>query len=143
MGSRRDSRTAYVDAHVGGRLRERRILLGLSQTRLGESLGLSFQQIQKYERGIDRISVGRLVHLAHVLEVPITYFFDELSEPGDGGGSGGLALAVTKAGTGETAEDPMSKRETLELVRAYYQIEQPELRKHVFALIRSIASREH
>ena len=143
MGSRRDSRTAYVDAHVGGRLRERRILLGLSQTRLGESLGLSFQQIQKYERGIDRISVGRLVHLAHVLEVPITYFFDELSEPGDGGGSGGLALAVAKAGTGETAEDPMSKRETLELVRAYYQIEQPELRKHVFALIRSIASREH
>lgn len=143
MGSRRDSRTAYVDAHVGGRLRERRILLGLSQTRLGESLGLSFQQIQKYERGIDRISVGRLVHLAHVLEVPITYFFDELSEPGDGGGSGGLALAVTKAGVGETAEDPMSKRETLELVRAYYQIEQPELRKHVFALIRSIASREH
>jgi transcriptional regulator with XRE-family HTH domain len=104
---------------------------------------LSFQQIQKYERGIDRISVGRLVHLAHVLEVPITYFFDELSEPGDTGGSGALALAVTKAGIGETAEDPMSKRETLELVRAYYQIEQPELRKHVFALIRSIASREH
>ena len=140
MGSRRDSRTAYVDAHVGGRLRERRILLGLSQTRLGESLGLSFQQIQKYERGIDRISVGRLVHLAHVLEVPITYFFDELSEPGD---SAGLLAGIAKASTGEAAEDPMSKRETLELVRAYYQIEQTELRKHIFALIRSIASREH
>lgn len=140
MGSRRDSRTAYVDAHVGGRLRERRILLGLSQTRLGESLGLSFQQIQKYERGIDRISVGRLVHLAHVLEVPITYFFDELSQPGD---SGDVAILATKPGIGEAAEDPMSKRETLELVRAYYQIEQPELRKHIFALIRSIASREH
>ncbi len=140
MGSRRDSRTAYVDAHVGGRLRERRILLGLSQTRLGESLGLSFQQIQKYERGIDRISVGRLVHLAHVLEVPITYFFDELSEPGE---SGGLAARVAISSAGESAEDPMSKRETLELVRAYYQIEQPELRKHIFALIRSIASREH
>ena len=132
--------TAYVDAHVGGRLRERRILLGLSQTRLGESLGLSFQQIQKYERGIDRISVGRLVHLAHVLEVPITYFFDELSEPGE---TVGLAASVAKANAGEAAEDPMSKRETLELVRAYYQIEQPELRKHIFALIRSIASREH
>ena len=140
MGSRRDSRTAYVDAHVGGRLRERRILLGLSQTRLGESLGLSFQQIQKYERGIDRISVGRLVHLAHVLEVPITYFFDELSESGD---TAGLLAGIGKASTGETAEDPMSKRETLELVRAYYQIEQTELRKHIFALIRSIASREH
>jgi len=140
MGSRRDSRTAYVDAHVGGRLRERRILLGLSQTRLGESLGLSFQQIQKYERGIDRISVGRLVHLAHVLEVPITYFFDELSESGD---TAGLLAGIAKASTGEAAEDPMSKRETLELVRAYYQIEQTELRKHIFALIRSIASREH
>ena len=140
MGSRRDSRTAYVDAHVGGRLRERRILLGLSQTRLGESLGLSFQQIQKYERGIDRISVGRLVHLAHVLEVPITYFFDELSEPGE---TAGLLAGIAKASTGEAAEDPMSKRETLELVRAYYQIEQSELRKHIFALIRSIASREH
>ena len=143
MGSRRDSRTAYVDAHVGGRLRERRILLGLSQTRLGESLGLSFQQIQKYERGIDRISVGRLVHLAHVLEVPITYFFDELSQPGENAGSGESAIVATKPGIGEAAEDPMSKRETLELVRAYYQIEQPELRKHIFALIRSIASREH
>ncbi len=143
MGSRRDSRTAYVDAHVGGRLRERRILLGLSQTRLGESLGLSFQQIQKYERGIDRISVGRLVHLAHVLEVPITYFFDELSEPGDTAGPSGLSMGIAKSGSGEVAEDPMSKRETLELVRAYYQIEQTELRKHIFALIRSIASREH
>jgi transcriptional regulator with XRE-family HTH domain len=143
MGSRRDSRTAYVDSHVGGRLRERRILLGLSQTRLGESLGLSFQQIQKYERGIDRISVGRLVHLAHVLEVPITYFFEELDEPGFDEGSGSPARLNLSLSRGEQAEDPMSKRETLELVRAYYQIEQPELRKHVFALIRSIATKEH
>ena len=143
MGSRRDSRTAYVDSHVGNRLRERRILLGLSQTRLGESLGLSFQQIQKYERGIDRISVGRLVHLAHVLDVPITYFFEELSDPssinGLDDGSGPPAEAAALA----VSDDPMSKRETLELVRAYYQIEQPELRKHIFSLIRSIASREH
>lgn len=143
MGSRRDSRTAYVDAHVGNRLRERRILLGLSQTRLGESLGLSFQQIQKYERGIDRISVGRLVHLAHVLDVPITYFFEELSAP-DGVDGGDLQDSVLRSSASEgLSEDPMSKRETLELVRAYYQIEQTELRKHIFALIRSIASREH
>ena len=80
MGSRRDARTAFVDAHVGGRLRERRILLGMSQTKLGESLGLSFQQIQKCERGIDRISVGRLVHLAQVLGVPITFFFEDLDD---------------------------------------------------------------
>ena len=143
MGSRRDSRTAYVDAHVGNRLRERRILLGMSQTRLGESLGLSFQQVQKYERGIDRISVGRLVHMSHVLDVPITYFFEDLSEPA---GSHGETIDddYRISGNGaEGSEDPMSRRETLELVRAYYQIEQTELRKHVFALIRSIATREH
>ena len=113
----------------------------MSQTRLGESLGLSFQQVQKYERGIDRISVGRLVHMAHVLDVPITYFFEELAEPGEGAGSKARALAAVNGTLG--SEDPMSKRETLELVRAYYQIDQPELRKHIFSLIRSIASREH
>ena len=143
MGSRRDSRTAYVDSHVGSRLRERRILLGLSQTRLGDSLDLSFQQIQKYERGIDRISVGRLVHLAHVLEVPITYFFEELVEHGFAEGSDGPIRATLARGEDERGEDPMSRRETLELVRAYYQIDQPDLRKHVFALIRSIATKEH
>jgi transcriptional regulator with XRE-family HTH domain len=103
-------------------------------------LGLSFQQIQKYERGIDRISVGRLVHLAHVLEVPITYFFDELAEPGS---SKGPVPAAAATGATAVGEDPMSRRETLELVRAYYQIEHPDLRKHVFALIRSIATKEH
>ena len=144
MGSRRDSRTAYVDSHVGNRLRERRILLGLSQTRLGESLGLSFQQIQKYERGIDRISVGRLVHLSQVLDVPITYFFEELADPAPGDQADrSLLLDSAEAGLAALADDPMSKRETLELVRAYYKIEQPELRKHIFSLIRSIASREH
>lgn len=144
MGSRRDSRTAYVDSHVGNRLRERRILLGLSQTRLGESLGLSFQQIQKYERGIDRISVGRLVHLAQVLDVPITYFFDDLSGPEQSeGAENSLGIDAGAVAITALADDPMSKRETLELVRAYYKIEQPELRKHIFSLIRSIASREH
>lgn len=106
-------------------------------------MGLSFQQIQKYERGIDRISVGRLVHLAHVLEVPITYFFDELTEPGFATGSDGPIRGPMSMNADERAEDPMSRRETLELVRAYYQIEQPDLRKHVFALIRAIATKEH
>lgn len=143
MGSRRDARTAFVDAHVGGRLRERRILLGMSQTKLGESLGLSFQQIQKYERGIDRISVGRLVHLAQVLGVPITFFFEDLDDfepPADMPmPSWGKRGSKTKT----KVEDPMSKRETLELVRAYYEIEDPQLRKNVFALIRSISARAH
>ncbi len=115
----------------------------MSQTRLGESLGLSFQQVQKYERGIDRISVGRLVHMSHVLDVPITYFFEDLSEPGTAHGRATEDDFRISGNGAEGSEDPMSKRETLELVRAYYQIGQPELRKHVFALIRSIATREH
>ncbi len=142
MGSRRDPRAAYVDAHVGGRLRERRILLGFNQTRLGESLDLSFQQIQKYERGIDRISVGRLVHLAQALDVPITYFFEELS--GLDESTPEVLKSALKSDKSDTIPaDPMSTTETLELVQAYYQIEQPELRKRVFNLIRSLASREH
>ncbi len=142
MGSRRDPRTAYVNAHVGGRLRKRRILLGFSQTRLGESLDLSFQQIQKYERGIDRISVGRLVHLAEVLDVPITYFFEELS--GLDESTPKVLKSALKSDKSDTIPaDSMSTTETLELVRAYYQIEPPELRKRVFTLIRSLTSREH
>ncbi len=142
MGSRRDSRTAYVDAHVGNQIRKRRILMGLSQTRLGDSLGLSFQQVQKYERGIDRISVGRLVQMAEVLDVPITYFFEELSPALQIVAEGRDPEAGLAAAESAMADDPMAKRETLELVRAYYEIDQPELRRNVFGLIRSIASRE-
>ncbi len=142
MGSRREPRTAYVNAHVGGRLRERRILLGFSQTRLGESLDLSFQQIQKYEGGTDRISVGRLVHLAEVLDVPITYFFEELS--GLDESTPKVLKSALKSDKSDTIPaDSMSTTETLELVRAYYQIEPPKLRKRVFTLIRSLTSREH
>ena len=78
-----------------------------------------------------------------MLEVPITYFFEELTEPGFADGPDGRIRAAVSTGADERAEDPMSRRETLELVRAYYQIEQPDLRKHVFALIRSIATKEH
>ena len=109
--------------------------------RLGESLGLSFQQIQKYERGVDRITVGRLVHLAQVLDVPIPYFLNGLSGPVESSAAKVSKSLLKSADGGTTTNDPMSKRETLELVRAYYQIEKPELRKRVVALIRSIAFR--
>lgn len=141
MGSRRDARTAFVDAHVGGRLRERRILLGMSQTKLGELLGLSFQQIQKYERGIDRISVGRLVHLAQVLGVPITYFFEDLEDLEPPANMPMPSWGKRGSKSRPKTEDPMAKRETLELVRAYYGIEDQQLRKNIYALIRSISSR--
>lgn len=67
-----------VDVHVGTRLRQRRSLLGISQTKLGESVGLTFQQVQKYERGSNRVSSSRLFEFAQILDVPVSYFFDEL-----------------------------------------------------------------
>src|SRR4028119_2048480 len=80
----REHRPSPIDVHVGGRVRLRRTLMGMSQERLGEALGLTFQQVQKYERGVNRIGASRLFDLARVLDVPIGFFFDDM--PGGAGG---------------------------------------------------------
>src|SRR4028118_420756 len=85
----REHRPSPIDVHVGGRVRLRRTLLGMSQERLGEALGLTFQQVQKYERGVNRIGASRLFDLSRVLDVPISFFFDDM--PGAVGGSQGFA----------------------------------------------------
>ena len=76
----RESRPSPIDVHVGSRIRLRRTLLGMSQERLGESLGLTFQQVQKYERGVNRVGASRLFDLSRVLDVPISFFFDDMPE---------------------------------------------------------------
>ena len=127
-----------IDVHVGIRVRLRRTLLGLSQEKLGEAIGLTFQQVQKYERGANRVGSSRLYDLSRVLDVPIAYFFDEM--PGavqDKSPSRLMGLAHPP--TVDYEPDPMAKRETLELVRAYYKISDPALRKRLFDLIKSIA----
>ncbi|MDA8051177.1 MAG: helix-turn-helix domain-containing protein [Rhodospirillales bacterium] len=138
----RESRSSPIDAHVGSRIRLRRTLLGLSQERLGDALGLTFQQVQKYERGINRVGASRLFDLARVLDVPISFFFDDMPEPlGSSApnpastGFGGFAEAQTGFGSDQL----MSRRETIDLVRAYYRISDPAVRKRVFDLIRSLA----
>ena len=114
----------------------RRTLLGLSQEKLGEALGLTFQQVQKYERGANRIGASRLYQISHVLDVPVSFFFEELS-PGDGRmGHAGPGLAE---GGEEFEQDPLAKRETLELVRAYYRITDPRVRRRVFELVKALA----
>ncbi len=125
-----------IDAHVGARLRVRRTLLGMSQTTLGDTLGLSFQQVQKYERGTNRISAGRLFALSQMLDVPVEYFFDDMppevagSSPAQGGG---------KAKEPPNYEpDPMATRETMELVRAYYKISDPQVRKRLRELAKAL-----
>jgi transcriptional regulator with XRE-family HTH domain len=139
-----------IDIHVGKRLRLRRTLLGMSQERLGESLGLTFQQVQKYERGANRIGSSRLFELGQILDVPVSFFFDDMpGTVGGGHGSGGQGSSGASAGLAEEGaafehdlDDGLSldKRETLELIRAYYRIGDPAVRKRLFELTKALGN---
>ena len=123
-----------VDIHVGSRIRLRRTLLGMSQEKLGKAIHLTFQQVQKYERGTNRVGSSRLFQLAKVLDVPVSFFFDDMSAEIAGGGPG-------LSEPGQSFEhNPLTKRETLELVRAYHRIPDRAVRKRVFDLVKAIAA---
>ena len=124
-----------IDIHVGKRVRLRRTLLGMSQEKLGKAINLTFQQVQKYERGTNRIGSSRLYQLSQVLDIPVSYFFDDL--PSEISGLKAPGLADIKIASFEG--DPLVKRETLELVRAYYRIMDPRVRKRVFELVKAVA----
>jgi|TARA_R100001126_G_C4848687_1_gene160826 transcriptional regulator with XRE-family HTH domain len=108
----------------------------MSQEKLGEAIGLTFQQVQKYERGANRVGASRLYDLSRVLEVPVSFFFDDMPDE------------ISTKSVHERREmsespdpfdnDPMNRRETLELVRAYYRITDPTQRKRVFELVKSM-----
>ena len=137
----KESRPSPIDVHVGSRIRLRRTLLGMSQERLGEALGLTFQQVQKYERGVNRVGASRLFDLSRVLDVPISFFFDDLPEPlgaATAGTTRRQMAGFSEAQDGFGGDDTLSRRETLELVRAYYRITDPGVRKRVFELIKSM-----
>ncbi len=127
-----------VDVHVGARLRVRRTLLGMNQTKLGDAIGVAFQQVQKYENGANRISASRLFALSRLLDVPVQFFFDDMStvvaasSPAQGGGK------AKKLPSYEP--DPMATRETLELVRAYYKIEDADVRKRLRELTNALGA---
>jgi transcriptional regulator with XRE-family HTH domain len=129
-----------VDSHVGNRLRVRRTLLGLSQEKVGEAMGLTFQQVQKYERGANRIGASRLWDMSRVLDCPVSYFFEEMDDSTAG------ASPRNQAGAGDIEmpheDDPMVRRETLELVRAYYEIGDEHVRRRIYELARSLAAME-
>jgi transcriptional regulator with XRE-family HTH domain len=132
-----------IDVHVGRRLRLRRTLLGMSQERLGELLGLTFQQVQKYERGVNRIGSSRLYELGQILDVPVSFFFDDMPEEQlQANGRRPLMGLAEEASPFEHEEEllPLDKRETLELVRAYYRIGDPALRKRLFELAKALAN---
>lgn len=127
-----------IDIHVGARLRQRRTLLGMSQGKLGDTVGLTFQQIQKYERGANRIGASRLYDLSRVLDVSIVYFFEEMPED--------IAekryVDVNKHLSTDVSAfevDDMVRRETLELVRNYYKVSNPSIRRRLFEMTKVLA----
>jgi transcriptional regulator with XRE-family HTH domain len=140
MSSEKESRPSPIDVHVGSRIRLRRTLLGMSQERLGDSLGLTFQQVQKYERGVNRVGASRLFDLSRVLDVPISFFFDDMPDSlaAAFGGNPSRRTGSTSDSADPFGDDTLSRRETLELVRAYYRITDPSIRKRVFDLIKSM-----
>ncbi len=121
-----------IDIHVGNQLRVRRTLRGLSQTELAAAVGLTFQQVQKYEQGTNRISASRLYRLANVLRVSVLYFFEGIpTEPSQGHGRGQTISPPSDDGL-------MTSRETLQLVRYYYRIQNETARELVYDLVQEL-----
>ena len=125
-----------IDKHVGARLKMRRVIVGLSQSKLGEALGITFQQIQKYEKGSNRIGASRLQELARVLNVPPAFFFE--------GAPSGSARASGFAETDSSSRvaDFLSTAEGLQLNRSFALIRDPKVRKRILDLVSSLAQEE-
>jgi transcriptional regulator with XRE-family HTH domain len=132
VGEERNARRANaMDIHVGARVRLRRMLMGMSQEKLGELLGLTFQQVQKYEKGVNRIGAGRLFELGQVLTVPVQFFYDDAP--------GGTAPGFGEGAAETYVPDFLNSKEGIELNRAFQRITDPKVRRSVVDLVRSIA----
>jgi transcriptional regulator with XRE-family HTH domain len=127
-----------VDVHVGTRVRIRRSLLGISQEKLAESVGLTFQQIQKYERGTNRISASRLYQFGKILDVPVSFFFEKFIEDSGARELGYQALSDNDQDS-IVDDEILHSKETLDLIRTYYTIKDPAARKDFLKTIKSMA----
>ncbi len=129
-----------IDHYVGSRLRLRRTLLGYSQEKLSDAIGLTFQQVQKYERGTNRISASRLYQFSKILDVPVTYFFDKYGQSDYAQAEDQIDDGLSDNEQSEFADaDLLNKKETLDLIRVYYSIKNPKVRKDLFKLVKSMA----
>ena len=134
-------RASPLDVYVGSRLRLRRTLLGMSQEALAEGIGLTFQQVQKYERGTNRISVSRLVDICKVLKVQVDYFFDGSFALAGKPGTRNMAAKGFSDTKQEALEpDPLIKRDVMELVRAYSKIKSPQLKKQILEMAKAMSA---
>ncbi|MBP2442641.1 helix-turn-helix domain-containing protein [Rhizobium leguminosarum] len=123
-----------IDIHVGSRIRLRRTMLGMSQEKLGESLGITFQQIQKYEKGTNRVGASRLQNISNILNVPVSFFFEDA--PGENsGGVGGMETSSSNY-----VVDFLSSSEGLQLNRAFVKISDPKVRRKVVELVKALAA---
>lgn len=118
-----------VDQHVGARLRLRRTMLGLSQTELANKVNLTFQQVQKYESGANRVSASRLFYIAEALDVPVSFFFDDMNDD---------SMDSTVIAERPPMPDPETSRESLELMRNYHRIENPLTRSGIYNLVKAL-----
>ncbi len=116
-----------VDIHVGKKLRARRTVLGMSQEAIGEAVGITFQQVQKYERGLNRIGSSRLYEFSCLLGVNVSHFFE------------GLQKSLSEVATEESVSEHLNNKEILTLVRAYSGIKAPSLQKKMLSLLKTMA----
>jgi transcriptional regulator with XRE-family HTH domain len=138
-GSRRAN---PIDLHVGSRVRLRRMLLGMSQEKLAERLGLTFQQVQKYEKGVNRIGASRLFDLSHVLGVPVQFFYEDAPIGVAGEGGAGTAGFAERSADREVV-DFLNSREGIELTKAFVRIGDPKVRRSILELMRALGGEEH
>lgn len=141
IGKSRADSPDPVDVHVGSRVKMRRSLMDLSQGELAKMLGITFQQVQKYERGSNRVSASRLYHLGQILDVPVGFFFEGFNTKNP---SQAYGFAETKQEDFSWLEegdgDLMERKETLELVRTYYQVQDETVRKNFVKMLKSLVA---
>ena len=129
--------TNPIDKHVGSRVRMRRVLIGMSQERLGDALGLTFQQVQKYEKGINRIGASRLQQISNILGMPVEFFFEGAPTSELRGGDGFNEVSDTPY-----VADFLASNEGVQLNRAFLRIRDPRLRRRVVDLVTAIAGED-
>jgi len=128
-----------IDKHVGARVRMRRMMLGMSQEKLGDALGLTFQQVQKYEKGTNRIGASRLQQIAHILQVPVSFFFEGAPAGGTGVSHG---AGMSEAPSPAYVSDFLATSDGLSLTKSFMRIKNSKLRRRIVDLVEQIAGEE-
>src|ERR1019366_5597924 len=125
-----------TDKHVGARVRMRRLMLSMSQEKLGHALGLTFQQVQKYEKGTNRIGASRVQHISHILQVPVSFFFEGAPTPP------GAPVGKGAAPSPRYVSDFLATSDGLALATSFMRINEPKLRRHIVHLVQEIADND-